>query len=596
MTDERHEDEDLLGKEDESPAAHMGDADEDVSCDSEVKREEDYIERPVEEDLSGAVYAGAVDASGVAGDVIEGLEAGGQARRAELSGNLKGRSLLGQIYVLAVWPFFELLGISFVGLVDIALSGRLGGMQSARALDSVGVAAYVTWLIAMLFAAVGVGAGALVARAIGGKNRVDANRVLGQAIMMGVVWGSLIGFALWMTAPLFGRLFNLQGETLDLCTLYLRILSLATPVNAVVALGTAALRSAGDTRTPFIAIMVINVVNIFASWLLTFGPEPWGGHGVGGIAGGTAISWVVGGLLIAVILIRGQGPDFISWTRWEKYLAGDRRMLSSRHAISIRQGNPLAIKAWMPVRVRLSRLPIKLRLRWMMPNGELMWRIIKIGIPSLIESGGMWFGNLLIAGIVGGLGVWGVEEVVDGVMGAHVVGIRIESLSFLPGMAIGISAATLVGQYLGLGDKHRAKQAAILSWLIGSSAMGIIGLSFIFLPGAYVGLLVTSQDAQAEMVRELATPLLVVAGFTQFFFGTYIVISQSLRGAGETIGPMVLTYASTFLIRLPAAYVIGVALGYGLTGIWVGLCAEIVIRACLFMGWFQMGRWERIKV
>jgi Na+-driven multidrug efflux pump len=46
----------------------------------------------------------------------------------------------------------------------------------------------------------------------------------------------------------------------------------------------AALRGSGDTRTPFLAMIVVNVVNMALSWLLVFAPEPFGGHGVAGIA------------------------------------------------------------------------------------------------------------------------------------------------------------------------------------------------------------------------------------------------------------------------------------------------------------------------
>ncbi|QDU35398.1 MATE family multidrug exporter [Poriferisphaera corsica] len=544
--------------------------------------------------------ARASDASEIPSDVIEGIKAGSETKQKELAGNLAGRSILSQIYILAIWPFLELLGTSFVGLVDIAIAGRLGGEQTIRALDSVGVAAYVTWLINMLFAAVGVGTGALVARHIGAREKLKANQVLGQAILLGSIWGAFVGILLYSSAPIFGVLFNLEGETLDLCTLYLRILAIASPLCAVVMLGCASLRSAGDTRTPFLVVVVISIVNVIASLALTFGPAPLGGYGVGGIAGGTAMAWLAGGLIILVTLVKGKGPDFISLARWRNYAGGDLRALSARHPISIRGGGPIDYAGVLPVRMRLMNLPLRLRKRWMKFDLPLSWRIVRIGIPSLIESSGMWLGNLAVAWMVGGLAVWHMEEVVDGVeggvMGAHVVGIRIESLSFLPGMAIGIASATLVGQYLGLGDVKRAKKAAMTSWAIGAGLMGLMGLSFILMPNVYVSLLVGGKDAASVMMREKAVPLLVVVGFAQFFFGTYIVISQSLRGAGETVGPMILTYASTFFIRLPAAYVIGVMLGYGLTGIWVALSLELVVRGCVFFGWFQMGYWQKVKV
>ena len=67
---------------------------------------------------------------------------------------------------------------------------------------------------------------------------------------------------------------------------YLRILSLGAGLGAVMIVGNAALRAAGDTRTPFVTMIVVNVVNVGVSVLLTFGPAPWGGHGCGRHCGG----------------------------------------------------------------------------------------------------------------------------------------------------------------------------------------------------------------------------------------------------------------------------------------------------------------------
>jgi putative MATE family efflux protein len=462
----------------------------------------------------------------------------GSSATGQLEGKLAGRSLLGQVLILAVWPFFELLLNSLVGVVDTAIAGRI----DAVALDAIGFGAYVHWLLGMLHMAVGVGAAALVARAIGGKDRPLADAALGQAISLAAVWGVITAITIAVAAPWIAALFDLPAETAALVVGYLRWVAVGSAAGSVMLVGNACLRAAGDTRTPFLTMCVVNLVNIGTSLLFVFGPEPIGGHGVRGIAMGTAVAWILGAAIVLGVLL-------------------------------------------------LSRLEIQLHLAKLRPQWDLLRRIVRVGIPSLIESSGMWVGNFAIFYIVGLLAQ---AQEIQGVMGAHIVAIRIESLSFLPGVALGTAAATLIGQYLGLGDVERAKKAVYYCWAIGAGLMTLMGIAFILIPEVFAAALASGDNV--EKVREMATPLVLICGPIQLFFATYLVLSLALRGAGDTRGPMLITYASTFLIRLPAAYVLGITLGYGLTGIWFALCGELVLRGLFYIARFRHGKWKTIEV
>jgi len=460
--------------------------------------------------------------------------AGGRARPDRLA----GLSLPRQVLVLAVWPFFELLLNALVGVVDTALAGRI----SEVALDAIGVAAYVGWLLSMLHNAVGIGAGALIARAVGARRQSAADAALGQALFIAAVWGVATAVAVAAAAPWIAAIFRLPAGTAELVVTYLRILSLGSAFGAVMIVGNAALRSAGDTRTPFVTMVVVNAVNAVLSVLLTFGPTPFGGHGVAGIAAGTAAAWGVGAVLVLAVLYRGRGP-------------------------------------------------LRLRPRRLRPHRILGGRIVRVGVPSLIENSGMWVGNAAIGGIVGTLMA---RSGTDGLMGAHVIGIRLESLSFLPGVAVGIAAATLTGQHLGRGDAAGAERAIRLCWGLAASVMGAMGLVFLLAPGTLAWLMAPGDEMAT--VRERAVPLLMICGPIQIFFATYLVLSQALRGAGDTRGPMAITYFSTFLVRLPAAWLLGVTLGHGLTGVWFALCGELVVRGTLYYLRFRGGAWRTVRV
>ncbi len=456
----------------------------------------------------------------------------------QLQGKLAGLSLRKQVAVLAVWPFLELLLMSLVGLVDLRLAGELGPVS----LDAIGVATYVGWLIGMLHQALGVGASALIARAIGANRTTLANAALGQAVLLAAAWGLITAGGIAWAAPGFAAIFGLPDAAHELAVVYLRVLALGVAFGSLMTVSNAALRAAGDTRTPFFAMCVTNVVNVAASILFTFGPAPIGGHGVAGIAMGTTAAWAVGMVVSLGVLASGKA------------------------------------------RIRLRR-------RRLRPHAHTVRRIIRIGLPSLIENGGMWIGNALVGTIVGVI----IDRTqTDGLMGAHIVAIRIESLSFLPGFAVGIAGATLMGQYLGAGNAEMARRAVHLCWATGAGIMALIGVLFLAIPEPIAALL-APKDSAAE-VAAMAVPLLRICGPIQVFFGTYLVLSQCLRGAGDTRGPMMITYGSTFLVRLPAAYLLGIVFDLGLPGVWFGLCGELVVRGCLYIRRFKAGKWRNIEV
>jgi len=329
---------------------------------------------------------------------------------------------------------------------------------------------------------------------------------------------------------------GLEDESHRLCVIYLQIMGLSAPLSGMLHVGGAALRAAGDTRTPFYVLLVGNAVNVPASLLLVYGPEPIGGWGVGGIAVGTAIAWLVGCVLTLWVLARGVSGMRLRWVRLK-------------------------------------------------PRKQMMNRLLWVGLPSFVEMFlGMWVANFLILKMLSYLddpAAWG----------AHVIAIRIEGLSYLPGYAVGLAAATLAGQYLGVADTARARRGVLLCWLCGAGMMALMGVLFIAIPEPLVRIYTNQPD-----LLEAAPPLLRMCGYVQFFFASALILSNALRGAGDTRMTMILTSLSIYGVRVPLAWYFGVVLGYGLYGIWIGLCAELVVRGLLFVGRYLHGGWLRIRV
>jgi Na+-driven multidrug efflux pump len=194
----------------------------------------------------------------------------------------------------------------------------------------------------------------------------------------------------------------------------------------------------------------------------------------------------------------------------------------------------------------------------------------------------------------------------DGMTGAHMLAIRIESFSFLPGFAMSLAAATLAGQYLGAGSPRMARVAVLRCAFAGAALMGLLGLAFLFIPERLVALL----SSQPEHLRTVPA-LLRIAGVVQVPFAFAIITRGALRGVGDTRAVFVITWATTYLLRLPLAYIFsGVDLPLpnggvfqhpfrdepSLAGLWFGLCTEVVLRCLVFVARFLHGGWTRTRV
>lgn len=487
------------------------------------------------------------------------------------SGRLAGLPMNRAIWVVA-WPVLvDSLLSSLVGLTDTVLAAAI----SEPATDAIGSASYILWFIGLSFVALDIGATALIARAVGGRRLATANAGVGQTFLLAAATSlALTVIILLLIGPL-ATTMRLVGEAGQAFRVYMLIIALNIPFMALLLAGVACLRGAGDTLRPLRAMIVVNLVNLVSSWALsgvdltttTFAhgqpvtrtvlanPFPFD-LGVAGIALGTALGHAAGMVLVVAALLRGS------------------------HGI-------------------------RLRARRLAPHWITLRRIARVGLPNFFEMLGMWFGNFLVLLIVGCLGA--------GIVGAHMVAIRVESFSFQPGFAMGVAAATLAGQFLGAGSPALARRAVLRCLALAVLIMGSMGAVFILAPRTIVGLL-TSQPTHLASVP----PALLVAGIVQVPFCVGIVLRQAMRGAGDVKVVMVITWVATYALRLPLVYACsGVNLPLpewagggvldnpftpylpwkpGLMGLWVGLSIEVAIRGVLFTARFLHGGWARARV
>ena len=413
--------------------------------------------------------------------------------------------------------------MSIVGAVAV---GSLG----AAALAATTAGERIFFVLQAVLMAVTAGTTALVARAWGARDRTEAELVTraSLAICLGVAaLAALIGVGF---ARELAGVFQLEEETLELTATYIRWLMAFNPAFAVFfALG-AALRAAGDTRTPLVMGGVANVLNGVLLFPLVFGSFGFPSMGVRGAAlsGGASFTF---------------SSTLFLWLWWSNRLVVGR---GPRGALE---------------RERLKKL-------------------FTIGFPAGLEQGVFQIGFIVFLWIVS---FYGTEP-----YAAYGIGVRILSFSFVIGSGFSIAAATLVGQHLGAKDPEGAKRGGWRATWLSVGAMSFFGL-VIALSAEPIARFMIDDD---EVVR-LTVVFIYILGSVQPLMAAEFSLAGALRGAGDTRFPLYTVLAGMLLVRTTLAGFAGWQ-GLAVEWVFAALIGDYVVKAGLLVGRFRSGRWQQV--
>ncbi len=449
-----------------------------------------------------------------------------------------------QVWRLA-WPTIleQCLNLT-VGLNEVFLIGHLSlkasqflGYSSALALAATSLGQFFGWIVLAAFNGVGIATTALIARAIGGRKPKEAANYARQALVIAFFVGLVLGVTMYFSGPFLLLLLGAEGQLQETALGFVHITAFAAPFYALLVAGNACLRGSGDTRTPLIIMLLVNGINISIAWLFINGEFGLPTMGVQGAALGGAVSWTLGAGLVLSRL----------WF-----------------------GLPLSLTP------RNFRVPLSLRV-----NLNTLKEIMGQALPTIAEQWSFQVGIFFFAHMLVSQGTI--------VYAAHNTVITIDSISFLPGIGIGIATTVLVGQSLGAGKSDQAQQFAFTAYKMGLAFMSIMGALFFFFPEVFLGLLINDKEVIAT-----AAPGLRVAGLFDPFVGTAFIITGALRGAGDTRFPLYARMVSSIGVRVSVAYLLLEIFHLGLVGGRLAMGFDSVLLAGLVFWRFRSGQWKTI--
>lgn len=388
------------------------------------------------------------------------------------------RKIRREVFSLAIPVIASSLLQRTVSVVAIFLVGGLG----AAAIAAVGIGQLLIFIVMSMAWGLSAGTSVVVAQLWGAQRRKEAAHVGFQSILLGAVLGlaiSLVGVFLSQKGAVF---LGASSEVLALTDVYLRIVFSFFVFTFLVNLLSAILYGAGDTKPPFHAALLMNILHIILAYPLIYGV--WGAPQLG-----------ITGAAIAVGVSETAGAFYLLYMGFKKGCL----------------------------------------LKGLSQYG-LMYQVLRVGLPVFADRILQQLGQMMYLKVVMLYGTVAYA--------AHQVGLAIEAFSFLPGLGISMAATTAVGQRLGANQPHQATLAHREANRLAIVIMTTMGLLFFFAP--YLLLRIFTDDPEVielgtsflKIVALLQIPLAITmvlagslkgAGDTLFIFWTTVVGSWGIR-------------------------------------------------------------------
>ena len=421
-----------------------------------------------------------------------------------------------------------------VALVGAVDTMMVGGI-GAEAIAAVGITNQPKLILMALIMSLNIGVTAVVARRRGEKNRQGALACLKQSLMISAgisLLLSVLGF--FFASPLLCVAGAADDILADSVT-YFRVLMCGIMLTSISLTINAAQRGCGNTKISMRTNLTANVVNVVFDYLLIGGHFGFPQMGVAG----AALATVLGNLVACIMSIWSvtKKDTFLTITGWRGWTF-DRKTVTS---------------------------------------------VMNISSGAMVEQVFMRVGFFAYAAIVARLGTIAFST--------HQICMNIIGLSFSFGDGLSVAAASLVGQSLGARRSDMAMIYGKTAQRVAFAASTLLFFLFIF--GRYF--LMRLFTAEPEIIAQGAMIMIIIA-FTTHAQTSQVVMTGSLRGAGDTKYVALTAFLSIAVIRPLLTWLLCMVCSFGLAGAWIALLIDQFMRMSFNLARFSHGKWTTKEI
>lgn len=310
-----------------------------------------------------------------------------------LNGPLGGRLILFALPIAASSMFQQLFNAA-----DTAVVGKFA---DADALAAVGTNGEIVALMVSLSIGLAVGTNVLLARLIGSGKKDKVNEAVHTSLMLAIIIGVIGALAGHIAARPVLMLIDTPDSILELAVEYLKIYFVGYPALLVYDFGSAILRANGDSRRPFVILILSGAANLLLNLFFVIVCK----MGVTGVAAATDIATLISAVMVAVLLMREKGE-------------------------------------------------FRFDIRRMGLNGGYVAELLKIGIPAALQGAVFCFANIFVQAAVNSFGAAATA--------GSAIAMNFEYFGYYMITAFGQAATTFTSQNYAAGNNDRCRKVLVL--------------------------------------------------------------------------------------------------------------------------------------
>lgn len=426
------------------------------------------------------------------------------------------------------WPIF----------VESLLFSLLGGLDtimlgkySDLAVASVGIANQLIWMVNLMFGIITAGTAILLAQYLGAKtDEEEIVKLCGVSIGVNLIIGIIISILVFLVSSKLFVFLKASPELIPIGKSYMKIVGGTIFLQAILMTFTAILRSYSLTKICMSVTLVMNITNVIFNYIFIFGNFGMPELGVSGAALGTVISKIIA----------------------------------------------LVILFYKVYKVILYKFNLNLFKPF--PKDQLI-NILKVGVPSAAEQISYNLSQLAITSFVNMISI---ES-----MSAKSYLTTIVSFAFIFSVALGQGASILIGQFVGNRENDKAYNLCAYCIKISIVVSIIISLGIILFRNGIMSLITNNQS-----IINIACNVLLIEILLEPGKAINIVGINGLRATGDVKFPVYIGVISMWIFGVGISYILGIKMGLGLIGIWIGFALDEWVRAILVLIRWKSRAWE----
>ena len=431
-----------------------------------------------------------------------------------------------QLKVLILPLIIEQFLAITVGLADSVMVASVGeaAVSSVSLVDSVNV------LIFYGFSALATGGAVVCGQFLGQKRAEKAIDSARQLLLFIVLLSAVITGLLYLgkTAVLHGLFGDIEKDVMKYADTNFLIVEASVPFIAVYNAGAALFRVMGNSSVSMRISVFMNIINVCGNAVLIFIFH----MGVAGVAVPTLISRIIGASMVVALLLK------------EKY--------------------PIHLKR--PFSFRMDR--------------HTVGNILRIGVPSGLETSLFHLGKVLLLSVVSTLGTASIA--------ANAIGNTLATFQILAAQSIGVGMITVVSRCVGARDFKAARfyTKKLMKWAYCSMAV-LNAVLFLLLP-----FIMKLYQVSEEASHYAFIILILHGGLGVILWPLSFTLPQALKAAGDTTYVMVIAVASMWTCRIAAGILFARYMDLGVLGIWYAMFLDWIVRIFFLVSRYRGKKWE----